>query len=181
MGMLLAFAPFIAFAVVDKLAGGTIGLCAGAAVSAAILVRDLMSGSRAPKVLEIGTFILFGGLAAYAALLKPEWSIVGVRLRVDAGLLLIVIVSMAIQKPFTLQYAKEQTPKEIWGSPQFIRTNYVITAAWAVAFAILVVADLVMVYRPDIPQKLSIWATILALVGAFKFTKWYPERNQTRS
>jgi hypothetical protein len=30
----------------------------------------------------------------------------GVRLRVDGGLLLIVLVSLAIGKPFTLQYAR---------------------------------------------------------------------------
>jgi hypothetical protein len=40
VGILLAFAPFIVFAIGDRLFGATSGLVAGAAVSAALLVRD---------------------------------------------------------------------------------------------------------------------------------------------
>jgi hypothetical protein len=59
MGTLLAFAPFIVFAIVDRLIGSTAGLFAGAATSAALLLRDCLSDGRSPKVLEIGTFLLF--------------------------------------------------------------------------------------------------------------------------
>ena len=51
---------------------------------------------------------LFGGLAVYALLGGPAWTVIGVRLRVDAGLLLIVLASMAVGRPFTLQYARER-------------------------------------------------------------------------
>jgi hypothetical protein len=111
MGILLAFAPFIGFAVVDRLLGSTEGLFVGFAISAALLLRDWLSPNRSPKVLEIGTAILFGGLALYALLTHPGWSIMGVRLAVDSGLLLIVMTSIAIRQPFTLQYAREQVPQ----------------------------------------------------------------------
>ncbi len=176
MGILLAFAPFIAFAVIDRLIGPTEGLVAGAVTSGALLIRDWMIAGRSPKILEVGTAILFGGLALYAVLGGPAWSIMGVRLRVDVGLLLIVLVTMIIGRPFTLQYAREQVPQEAWGSPEFIRTNYVITAVWALAFVVLVIADLILIYRPDLPPRIGIVATVLALVGAIKFTAWYPER-----
>ena len=87
MGILLAFAPFIGFALVDRLVGPTQGLFAGAVVAAALLARDLATPRRTPKILEVGTALLFGGLALYAALAEPTWSVIGVRLRVDAGLL----------------------------------------------------------------------------------------------
>lgn len=176
MGILLAFAPFIAFAVIDRLAGATEGLVAGALVSAALLIRDWISTHRSPKILEIGTFILFAVMAVYAVLGSPAWSLMGVRLRVDAGLLLIVLTTMALRNPFTLQYARESVAKEHWDSPQFTRTNYIITAVWALAFAVLVIADLILIYLPDIPPRVGIWLTIAALVGAFKFTGWYPDR-----
>ncbi len=176
MGILLAFAPFIVFALIDRTVGITGGLIAGAATSAALLIRDWISANRSPKVLEIGTFLLFAGLALYALFGTPEWSIMGVRLRVDAGLLLIVLISMVIRQPFTLQYAREQTSREIWTARAFIRTNYIITAAWALAFLVLVLADLILLYAPDIPPRVGIIATILALVAAVKFTAWYPER-----
>ncbi len=177
MGILLAFAPFIAFAVVDRLSGPTEGLIAGAVVSAALLLRDLIQG-RTAKVLEIGTAILFGGLALYALLGRPSWSVVGVRLVVDAGLLLTVLASLVMRRPFTLQYARERVAPELWGEPEFVRTNYVITAVWALAFAVMVVAELVLLYVPDIPPRAGIVAIVLALVGAVKFTGWYPERRR---
>ncbi|MDM0032903.1 hypothetical protein QTI33_12285 [Variovorax sp. J22P271] len=176
MGILLAFAPFIAFAVIDRFFGATAGLSAGALVSAALLVRDFAS-ARAPKILEIGTFVLFAGMALFVLFGDARWSVVGVRLRVDAGLLAIVLVSMAARQPFTLQYARERVDRELWSHPAFLRTNYVITGAWALAFGVMVVADLVMLYLPQVPIQVGILATVAALVGAVKFTSWYPQRS----
>ena len=176
MNLLLAFAPFIIFVVAERLAGPRIGLIAAALVSGALLLRDWLSRNRAAKVLEIGTFLLFGGLAAYAVVSGAAWSVIGVRLRVDTGLLLVVLVSIALRRPFTMQYAREGTPQEIWNTPAFIRTNYIITAVWALAFAVMVGADLVMVYLPNLPLKVGIGATILAIFGAMRFTSWYPDR-----
>lgn len=181
MNLLLAFAPFIVFAVVDRLIGSAEGMIAGAVVSGGLLVRDWLSAGHSPKILEIGTFILFGGLALYTFVAAPVWSIVGVRLVVDSGLLIIVLLSIALRTPFTLQYAREQVSRDLWDSPVFVRTNYVITAAWALAFAAMVVADLLMLYVPDIPRSVGIVITVLALVGAFKFTKSYPDRQRARA
>jgi len=178
MGILLAFAPFIVFAVVDWLIGSIAGLIAGAAVSAALLIRDWMSPGRSPKILEIGTVILFGGLALYALIGGPTWSIMAVRLRVDGGLLLIVLVSIVLRTPFTLQYARQQVAQEFWQRPEFIRANYVITAVWALAFTAMVIADLVLIYVPDLSPAYGIIATIAALAGAIKFTSWYAKRQR---
>ena len=90
------------------------------------------------KILEIGTAILFGGLALYAILGGPVWSIVSVRLRVDTGLFLIVLTTLIVGKPFTLQYAREKVSQSLWDTPQFIRSNYVVTGVWSGAFLILV-------------------------------------------
>lgn len=179
MGMLLAFAPFVVFAVLDRLVGATEGLATAAVVSVALLLRDWLTPGRAPKVLEIGSVLLFGGLALLAVLTGAAWSIVGVRLRVDAGLLAIVVASIALRRPFTLQYAREQVAAEMWDTPSFVRTNYVITWVWAAAFAVLVAADIVLLYVPDLPPRIGIIATILALVGAVKFTGWYPARQRS--
>jgi hypothetical protein len=177
MGILLAFAPFIAFAIVDRLIGPTQGLLAGAAPSVLLLLRDWIGFHKKPKILEIGTAILFGGLALYAVLGGPVWSILGVRLRVDAGLFLIVLTTLIIGRPFTLQYAREQVPENLWNTPRFIRSNYVITGVWSGAFFILVLADLILIFRTDLPPRIGILATVLALVGAFKFTQWYPAKE----
>jgi hypothetical protein len=169
MNLLLAFAPFIAFVVIERMVGVPAGLAAGAIVAAVLLVRDL--------VMEIGTALLFGALTVYALANDVQWSIAAVRLRVDAGLMLIVLASLALRQPFTLQYAREVVGREHWHSPDFVHTNYVISAAWAVAFGVLVLADVVMAYVPALPHSTGIIATVVALIATVKFTSWYPEQR----
>ncbi|WP_109126426.1 hypothetical protein [Dyella sp. C11] len=176
MGMLLAFAPFIVFAVLDRLVGSLWGLAAATAVSAVLLLRDVLTPGKQPKILEMGTFVLFGGLTVYLWLMGASLSVIGVRVCVDAGLLLIVLASMALRTPFTLQYAKEQVPAELWNTPTFLHTNYVISGAWALAFAVMVVAELALIYMPQMPHRAGVIVIVIALVGAFKFTGWYPTR-----
>ncbi len=134
-----------------------------------------MTPGRSPKILEIGTAVLFCALALYALFGTPTWSVIGVRLRVDAGLLTIVLLSMAIGRPFTLQYAREQVAAEYQIRPEFLRTNYVITAAWALAFAVMGAAELALLYMPNVPHCSGILAFLAALIGAVKFTGWYPD------
>lgn len=179
MGLLLGFAPFIAFALVDRFVGSTQGLIAGAVVSALLIVRDLTIAKRAPRLLEIGTFVLFGGMAAYAWVAAPDWSLFGVRLRVDLGLLVIAVGSMLVRRPFTLQYARENVEPAHWNSPTFLRTNYVITAVWSLAFFVLVLADMLMLMAPEVSVRVGLWISIAALFAAFKFTGWYPKRARS--
>ena len=175
MGLYLAFAPFILFAIVDRLLDANAGLLAGAVASAALIAKDYAVSRGAPKLLELGTMLLFAGLSLYSAFAGASWSIIGVRLCVDAGLLLIVLLSLALRRPFTLQYAREQATRDLWDSPRFIETNYVLTRVWALAFVVIVVADMVLLFAPALPPSVGITATILALVAAAKVTAWYPQ------
>ncbi len=177
MNLLLAFAPFIAFVVIERLVGVPAGLAAGAIVGAVLLVRDWVTPGRRVKLLEIGTVLLFGALTVYALMNAVQWSIAAVRLRVDAGLMLIVLASIALRQPFTIQYARETVDREHWDSPEFVHVNYVISAAWAVAFGALVLADIVMAYVPTLPHSVGVIATVVALFAAVKFTAWYPDQR----
>ncbi len=179
MGILLAFAPFIVFAIIDRIGSSTEGLIAATLVSLALILRDCLTPGRVPKLLEIGTLILFGGLALYSLLVDPSWSVIGVRLCVDAGLLFIVLMSIAVRRPFTLQYAREQVASGHWNTPEFIRTNYVISAAWALAFLVMVIAELALLCVPNLPRRISIIAIVLTLVAAVKFTGWYPSKRHS--
>lgn len=178
MNLLLAFAPFIVFAVVDRLASIPAGLAAGAVAAAALLIRDLVTPGRSVKLLEIGTFLLFGGLTLLELAIGEQWSIADVRLRVDAGLLLVVLFTMVLGRPFSLQYARERVAREHWEDPDFIRVNYVISAAWAVAFGVLVLADVVMDFLPGLPRAGAMATTVAALAGAAWFTDWYPQQHK---
>jgi hypothetical protein len=178
MNMLLAFAPFIAFVVIERVVGVSAGLAAGALVSAVLLARDFLSAERSVKILEIGTFVLFAALTLYSIAYGASWSVPAVRLRVDAGLFLIVLASIALRQPFTMQYAREKLAPELWNSPAFVRVNYAITFAWALAFAAMVAADLLMAYAPAVPHSAGIVITVIALYAAIKFTGWYPQQQR---
>ncbi|RDJ19685.1 hypothetical protein DWF00_20900 [Bosea caraganae] len=178
MGILFAFAPFIAFALVDRALGSVDGLLAGAAISIALVLRDALSG-RVPKILEIGSLVLFAGIALYVITIGANFSVMAVRLLVDGGLLLVVLISLAAGVPFTLQYAREQVPPEFWNAPEFKRTNVVITSVWAAAFAVITGADAVLVFMSEVPRQVGVLTIVAALVFATKFTGWYPKQKHT--
>ena len=114
---------------------------AGALVASLLLGLRQWQRREQMKVLELGTLTLFSALVLYTLIAAPEWTVATVRLAVDGGLLAIVLVSLAIDQPFTLQYARERVPQEYWAAPLFIATNRRITAAWAAAFAVMTGAD----------------------------------------
>ncbi len=168
MAMLIAFLPFIAFVIVEHLVGTLAGLIAGALISITLLVQGRVRGGQV-KVLEAGTALLFTGVAIWGFLGGVEsWSIAGVRLRVDLGLLAIVLTSLALSRPFTLQYARERVSEEIARSPHFLNVNMVITSVWAAAFALLVAADLILLYLPNVPTRAAVFITLGALYGALQ-------------
>ena len=123
MGMLLAFTPFILFSVIERLAGVKAGLVSAAVGAAALLAFNLLDRRKSAKALEVGTAVLFGALAVHACLSAAPWPVAGVGLCVDAGLLGVVLVSAAIRRPFTLQYAREQVAPEFWDKPGFVRAQ----------------------------------------------------------
>lgn len=168
MRVFISFAPFIAFAVLLNFMS-IVGACAIAAAIALVAVLRDYRGGRSIKIMEAGSLVLYGGLAIATGLLGfdgPLWAIWEVN---NAGLLLIALGSLAIGLPFTLQYAREEVAPELWGNPVFLSVNRRITAAWAAAFAVMLVAQL-----PEVPSTAGTVVTILALVAAWKFTKWYP-------
>jgi hypothetical protein len=181
MKPLLGFMPFIAFAIGNRVAGSIAGLAAGAIVSLILLALDWFVAGRSLKILDIGSALLFGGLLLYSLIAKPAWSVIVARLCVDMGLLLIVLASMAVGQPFTMQYAREQVGREFWGSSTFRHINYVITGVWALALAVIVAAEVVLLYAPGVPTRAGILVIVLALVGAVKFTGWYPGHVKARA
>jgi hypothetical protein len=186
MGALLGFLPFVVFALAERSLGVVPGLAGAALVSVALLLRELMSarsrGEREINILEAGSALLFGALTAWALLAGTEnWSVWRVRLWVDGGLMLVVLFGMALRRPFTLPYARRQVSAQVAASPAFLRTNQIISGAWALAFAVLSAADLQMVLRPQTPLQVGVGLTLAALAGAAWFTRWYPARVRART
>ena len=179
MRLLVALSPFLVFLLLDRVIGVETGLFAAAATSAAMLVAETVFRRRRPKILELGTLALFGGLAVYIAFSGARWSVASVRLAVDTGLLTIVLASMVIGQPFTLQYATDPTAG---GSPRpqaFVRANYVATAIWAAAFAVMVAVDCAWVVVPGFSPTVVLVVSLAAVFGAVRFPRWFLQDKES--
>jgi hypothetical protein len=179
MGLLLGFAPFIVFALLTSVSVN-LALWVALAVAFAIAIRDF-AHTRILRVLEVGSTALFGLLALYAGFIQPGVSIQTVRLVVDGGLLTIALSSMIIANPFTLEYAREQVPEELWLSPLFVRSNYIVTGVWTIAFAAMTAADAAATFDKHFPLTLDVAAGLAALTFAVAFTARYPVRVRARA
>ena len=101
----------------------------------------------------------------------------------NVALTLIAFGSIAARMPFTLQYAREEAPRELWDNPAFVRTNYVLTAFWGGAFLVTALAgaygDLIL------DNSNNLWTgwviQTLAILVAVQFTEWYPKVVQARA
>ena len=177
MELLLAFSPFLAFLVGERHLGLVPALWGGAAVAVALVVRARLRGTREVRVLEVGTAILFAATAACAMTVPGiAWSVGLVRLVVDVGLMALVLAGIAIGRPFTLAFARAKVSAERAASPQFLRTASLVAAAWAGAFGVLAIADVVLIVEPAWPVAVPIAIGVAGLLGALWFTRWLPAR-----
>ncbi len=177
MSIVWGFAPFIAFFVLMRLASPLAGLVAALVVSIISVARGWRRGESI-KVLEIGSLALFGAAIVFTLIVHPGWSVGGVRLVVDGGLTLIAAVSLAIGRPFTLQFAREQVPEQYWSAPQFMRANLLISGAWTLSFALAAACDAAATYVPAVPLWIEIVLTLGGLAAAAWFTVWYRTRAE---
>jgi hypothetical protein len=131
-----AFIPWIFFAVFNGPSQQSIVVSSLGALALMVFFnfRELRKGF----ILPWGSVLLFAFL-----FLNDRYGLVelepieNLRL-VNSTLAIIVLFSMIVGKPFTLQYAREEVDSGLWHNANFIRINWILTAIWA--FLMLVMA-----------------------------------------
>ena len=133
---------------------------------------------RRPKILDIATIVFFVAVAVIGAVVGAEdrdwldrWSMV-----LSSGALGLIALGSLAFVPFTEQYAREETPPELWGNPVFRRINRVLTLVWGLAFLATAVLGYIAVIAPRTSDWTNWILPIVLIVGAFKFTARYPQR-----
>jgi hypothetical protein len=179
MMIFLTLAPYGAFATLMLVTSATTSLFAATSICLAVIAYDRLHG-RSIKILGAGSAILFASLGLHLALTGSAWSVSAVKLTVDSGMLAISLASLAIRFPFTLQYAREMVDAETAALPGFLRANYIITSAWAAAFLLMLMANVLMIYVPGLPLWSGIAIAFAARNTAVYFTKWYPAYRRTK-
>ena len=171
MNLVLGFVPFILFAV---LMGLSVDVALWVAFAAAFTlgIRSFLD-TRVLKTLDAGSTILFGGLALFKGFVAPSLPLGTVLLAVDGGLLTIMLISLILHEPFTLQYARQQAMPELWREPGFLRTNYVVTGVWVLALALMTAIDAAAIFTGRISLTVAVGVGLVALAGALTFSARY--------
>lgn len=172
--------PWITFSLIEG--EGRLELSAGVAFGIALaLLSAQWIRDKAPKFLEYSDVVYFGALAILVAVTSDDvhrWLELWGGEVANLALLTIVAISIVARKPFTLAYAKEDTPPEYWDSPGFLRANYLISGVWAAAFFIEAASGL---YGDAVLHNSNnLWTgwviQTVPIIVAAQFTLWYPAR-----
>lgn len=156
----------------------SVGIALAIAVMLVVLDRLRRPGTSL-KILEVADVAFFAALAIVGAVASDgtlRWLETYSGELSNFALVAIAFGSMAVRVPFTVQYARERVPRELWNTRGFMHTNYVITAVWGLAFLVAAVAGLYgdLVLR----DSDNIWTNWLIQIGAIivalRFTEWYP-------
>lgn len=175
MGMVLTSLPWLAFWVLLSRGRLFTAIIVALLAAAVAVVAEKLSG-RSSKILQTGTLAVFVVFAAAVTFADRAWLGHWIRLMSNGALTVVVLISILIRKPFTLQYARESVPKELWASPEFLHANYVITWVWFAAFVANTAASGLDHLIPSINVLVNWVISICPLLAAIKFTTWYSKK-----
>ncbi|WP_333762333.1 hypothetical protein [Streptomyces sp. IBSBF 2390] len=176
---IVGMSPWIVFSLVVGPGRFEIAVALALACTVVLLAAGrLLNRGSSWKILEVSDLVFFAGLAVVGALAGQgtlRWLETYAGEVSNIALVVIAFGSMAVGMPFTLQYAREQVDPSHWHTPEFLRTNHVITGVWGLTFLVAAVSgaygDIVLRDPNDLWTGWII--QILAIVAAIRFTDWY--------
>lgn len=179
----VGFAPWIIFWVVAS--PSTWEWAALSALVTAVILAVPSAERGSLKILDVGSIAFFGILAVLAVFLDRhdlDW-LEDYSQAISSGALAVIALGSLAVMPFTEQYARESAPREVWNTPGFKRTNFVLTAAWGGVFLVSAVLGVIAeeVDSSTTRQWLNWVIPIALVVGAFKFTAWYADQARQQA
>lgn len=171
MNPLLGFVPFIAFVVLVRLSDN-LALWVAFAAAFALAMHSFLE-TRVLRALDLGSLALFGSLALYKGFIQPGLSLGTELLVVEGAIFAVLLASLLLQKPCTLQYARKQVAQKQESSRRLVRAHSIVTGVWLAAFAIMTAADLAAALTPQISVNIALAAGLVALAAALTFSVRY--------
>lgn len=178
--LFFAFAPWIIFDVIAAPSTWEFAALAGLVAAVVLNLPDLRRGSF--KVLEITGIVFFAVLSILALFLDRQDMLWLERYAqvLSSGVIAVVALGSLAFVPFTEQYARETTPREVWGSPVFRRVNRVLTLVWGGVFAATALLGLLAVHTSSGSDWFNWIIPVVLLVLAVRFTERYPDQARER-
>lgn len=168
--LVVSFAPWIAFLIIakDTLLRLEIGLVVALALSVVMALLRLHRGI----IMWVG-LVFFTATTIAVLGYHNMWTIKHIGVMASGALAVGSWAGLLIGKPFSLAYARQNTDPALWHEPVFIRTNVIITAAWATVFTINTALAWILMEKL-LPQWVCHTLSYAALIAAAAFTSWYP-------
>jgi hypothetical protein len=153
------------------------GVCVGLAIMIALVTREYRLG--ALKIIDC-TSLSFFALALLAIVTTGRDLFSDYRFIAAWGIFAIVAwATLLAGFPFTMQYAREQTPREVWNTPQFLRMNMIMTLVWTLIFTLDTLLA-ILARRGHYVLMLDAVIPTITLVLGYAFNRFYPEHFRKR-
>jgi hypothetical protein len=172
--LIWSFAPWAAFLMVVRV--GNVYWGAGVAAVAAIIVLARALGRHKAHLFDYVGVVYFVGMLALLAIIQPgDVSTWGRYAQAVAhgSLTVIVFLSVLVGRPFTEGYARDQAPREAWGSPHFRAFNRKISLFWGLAF---LVGTISLVFAGSTDSR-QILLRVIVPFGALAYAFTYTQRQ----
>jgi hypothetical protein len=137
-GMYIALVPWVLFTLLAQHSTLKLASVAALVVAAAIMLRSIRGAGF--KLLEFGAVFAFAGFTAVAFGADHSVGVWMARYSraIAAAVLALIAFGSLLFTPFTEQYARDQVPREYWGSSQFKAVNRRLTMMWGLIFTAMV-------------------------------------------
>ena len=170
MSSVRSFAPWFAYGIATAVFGWRVA-AAIALVAAVVLVVRRTARADVFAMTAVG---FFAGLTVVAVAAPGGSFYRYVPALVPAALTVAALRSVAVGRPFTIEFAKRVAPLEYWDTPLFLHINTVLTMVWAASFALTaVVMGGVLMLAPHLAGWL-ILVQVAAFIVPMRISRWYP-------
>jgi len=130
-----------------------------------------------------GTLLFFAFCLVTVVFMTNMWVIHHLGVLANGKLTLMTWASMLVKQPFTFAYAKEKVDPKYWNSPIFMRVNYIITGAWALAFTFNLLNSVLALYGVEMAwwehELIDNGVTVLAIWVTMHYSKPRPAAQAT--
>ncbi len=175
--LLLAFAPWISFLIIarDSLFRLKLGLVVALVLVVVMGITRLHRG-----VILWAGLVFFTYATAAVVVLNNMWTAQHMGVMANGALAVSTWLTIAIRKPFTLDYAREHTDPSLWDNPLFIRANVVIASVWGLAFSVNTLLAWGKMKHFILSELGYEVISYTLLIGTAVFTTWYPNYLRRR-
>lgn len=134
---------------------------------------------RSGYILQWGTLCFFTGCVVFVGLLHVVWVATHMDLLANASLAGIIWATLFAGRPFALQYARKDLPKERWNDPRLLEGCRFITLVWAMLMSVSVG---ISVYRripvPQASEQIYFAISLATIASGVIFTTLFKRQKR---